>query len=265
MATADLLGLSGPENPYCTTPPPASTEHELVLEGECRTFVMRLPCDLVYDLSDTSKTRMFLYCWLDTSRGKGAHIHYTASSNVGESPSDKQQHVGEYSMKLKVRPEEVDLLKATCYIQIKDESTQNTKDFMVSSGAIRLDRLLMGREETATLSSVFDPNNYTAVKMRLRNANMFANSQTSLVAVDDAVQGLPEIKFRPSSLWRMGELGDLVDLTSDTLRMKMDKCKIQGPAGGEQFLLGKTRWTNGFVVFFSLFMGTPAYTLILTM
>ncbi len=265
MATVDLLGLaslssSTLEQPLVCTPASPS-EYDLTLSGECRTFVMRLPCDMIYDLSDTAKSSLFLYCWIDSERGQGAHVHY-CSSALSSSPQGKTAHIGEYSLQLKIRPEELDLLKLMCCIRIKDDATNNYRTDVISTGAMRLDRLLAGREETAILTSVFDPQNHTEVKMKVLNADKFANAQTSLLP-ENAGGGrrLPTIKFKPSSLWRTGELADLVDLTCDTLKMQMNKCKIKSPAGGEQFLLGKTRWVTQTLVFFSLFLGTPAYTL----
>lgn len=264
--SADLVGITDLRGPMVDQ---AAQTHSLVLRGQSRTFVMRLPCDLVCDLSDTSTTSMFLYCWIDGERGQGAHIHYMPV-DMGDLPAEDQghavRHTGEFELTIPIMSEDVDLLKMMSCIRVRDETTGNYRTDVVACGAVRLDRLLAGKDVSATLNSVFDNFNFTEVRIRAANAHMFANSQSDLVPQGSGSRMLPMISFRPSSLWRMDELGDSVDLTCDTVKLQMDRCKIKGPDGGEQFLLGKTRWgarlLDQCVCFFSLFLGTPGYALV---
>jgi hypothetical protein len=175
-------------------------------------------------------------------------------------------HVGDFALSIPVMGEDTDLLKLMSCIRIKDRKSCNFRTDVLACGAVRMDRLLMGREEKVRLTSVFDAGNFTEVTMRAINADQFDNARDSLLPVDDTpAGGLPRIRFAPSVMWRMDELASMVDLTSDTLKLQMDKCSIKGPSGGEMFLDGMTRWgtraLNQCLCVFSLCMGTPGYAL----
>lgn len=260
----DLLGLSGPEY----VPDQKQKSYSVQLEGSSRHYIMRMPCDVLCDLSDKSETSMFLYGWMDSKRGQGAHVHFDpmamerALSVDGASPC----HTGNFSMTIPLFGEDVDLLKLMSCVRIKDRTTGNYRTYVVACGAVRMDRLMMGSEEKVVLTSVFDPGNYTEVHMRARNADQFGNSRAALLPVDDfSSVALPRITFYPSVMWRMEDLCKTVDMASDTLTLQMDKCNIKGPDGGSMFLEGKTRWgvrtLNHCLCMFSIFLGTPGYTL----
>lgn len=267
--SVDLLGLSvglsGPLPPQA--PARVGQTYTLHLQGQSRTFVMRLPVDLVCDLTDTSNTSMFVYCWIDSERGVGAHVHYAPvdmAASLGDGTDFAHCHTGGFEMDIEIRADdEIDLLKAMSCIRIRDPATGNYRTDVVACGAIKLDHLLMGHDVSQTLDSVFDNYNRTDLRVCATNAHMFANSHSELVS--QGSHSLPMIRFRPSSLWRMSELEESVNLTCDTLKLQMDRCKIKGPRGGEQFLLGKTRSGARFldrcICFFSLCLGTPGYAL----
>jgi hypothetical protein len=263
-SSVDLLGLSGPEY----VPGQRQPSYSVHLEGSSRHFIARIPCDVLCDLSDKSETSMFLYGWMDSKRGQGAHVHFdpmgmeSTLSTGGASPC----HTGNFSMTIQVLGEDMDLLKLMSCVRIKDKSSGNYRTDVVACGAVRMDRLLMGSEEKAVLTSVFDTGNYTEVHMRARNADQFGNSRAALLPVDDfSSVALPRITFYPSVMWRMEELCKIVDMASDTLTLQMDKCNIKGPEGGSMFLEGKTRWgvrtLNHCLCIFSIFLGTPGYAL----
>jgi len=261
--SVDLLGLSGPadvlDEHRC---------HQIHLTGQARHFIMRVPCDLLRDMSDKSKTSMFLYCWMDSKRGQGAHVQYDPVAMEKGLSSDPTSpcHTGVFSMTIPVMSNDLDLLKIMSCVRIKDETTGNYRTDVVACGAVRMDRLLMGCEEKVQLTSVFDSGACTEVHVRASNADQFENSRAALLPVDDFSSGsLPRITFRPSVMWRMDELCSMVDLASDTLTLQMDKCNIKGPDGGSTFLEGKTRWSvralNHCLCIFSIFLGTPGYAL----
>lgn len=263
--SVDLLGLSGPEYVQDQRQPIYSVH----LEGNSRHFITRIPCDVLCDLSDKSETSMFLYGWMDSKRGQGAHVRFdpTGMEEGLESAGEGSPcHTGNFSMTIQVFAEDMDLLKLMSCVRIKDKTSGNYRTDVVACGAVRLDRLLMGSEEKAVLTSVFDTGNYTEVHMRARNADQFENSRAALLPVDDfSSVALPRITFFPSVMWRMDELCKIVDTASDTLTLQMDKCNIKGPEGGDMFLEGKTRWDvrtlNHCLCIFSIFLGTPGCAL----
>jgi hypothetical protein len=235
-----------------------ATGYPLHLEGNCRIFVCQLPGDVLCDLSDSSKSRVYVYCWLDSNRGSGAHVHYLPLDLTG----DSQGRNGEFKLSLDILPEEVDLLKVMCCIRVGDEMTNNRRTFTVGTGAVRLNRLVAGECEHGTLFSTFDQGNRAELRMIATNAHKFSNSRTSIAPVGG--QALPLIRFRPSSLWQMGEIQNEVDLTRDVLKVGMDRCQIKPPPGGENFLRGLTRCRHfvtldSCLLFVSLCLGTPAY------
>lgn len=251
--------------------------YPLHLEGHCRTFVAGLPIDAIRDFSDQSKSQFFVYAWLDSARGAGAHVHYTAvnvaSADLCSDPAPDStvaaEHSGYFKLSLRIREEEVNLVKAMCCVRIRDDETGNTRISVVATGALRLPQLLMGADEAVTLQSVFDGTNRSELCVKAVNAGDFANLKMSISPTDGI--HLPLIRFKPSSLWRMAELQDHLKETCDTLKLEMDKFKIEPPFRADNFVAGMTRWLSRpsafthlpcSVLAFSLCLGTPAYALI---
>ena len=268
-----------PINDGTNSKPSGRGEYPLQLKGRCRTFVASLPADALEDFSDESKSQFFVYAWMDSVRGCGAHVHYASvkvsSNNVGASVGAEvaepvaAEHFGDFTLSLNIHEEDLDLVKVMCCVRIRDEETGNTRISVVSSGALRLSHLLMGAEEKVTLQSVFDRGNRSELCVSAMNAADFANLSMSISPTGGL--HLPLIRFKPSSLWRLPEIHDHLQETCDTLKLEMDKFKIEPPFRADNYVAGLTRWLwrPSFcphlpcsVLALSLCLGTPAYTLI---
>lgn len=240
---------------------------------------MGLPIDSMRDFSDLSNSQMFVYAWLDSKRGCGSHVHYEPTGvaartrGLASAPPPALEHAGDFKLTLHVNLEELDLVKIMCCVRMKDEVTNNTRVSVVSTGAMRLEHIVMGLEETATISSAFSPGCRTEIRARCANAGDFANSKMSISPTEGLL--LPLIRFKPSALWRMAEVQDHLKVVSDTLKLDMDKFKVEPPLRAEAYVEGITRYrpppspspVGHFsipraLLFCSLCLGTPAYVFI---
>lgn len=239
--------------------------HHIKLEGMARTFVNRLPADVVCDLTDGSPMHVYMYCWINSERGQGARVHYSpfdiAASPLAIQPETATtiQHHGEFDLALRVQDNDPDLLKIMACMRMTDQETKNPRTVTLAASAVQLDRLLMGEEQKLTMYSQFDPGNYTEVVIRASNAHEFANC----ASVSQAPPR-PLVKLSRSSLWDMDVSDQAVGGVSASMVEKIQKYLMAAPPGGEPFVAGLTRWpAQPFapLVFLSLCLGTPGYAL----
>lgn len=252
-------------------PPPARgmsgivQYHHVRLEGRARTFVNRLPADVVCDLTDGSPMHVYMYCWIDSERGQGARVHYSPC-DIAASPGTvgaEIQHHGEFDLALHVLDNDPDLLKIMACMRMKDQETKNSRTVTLAASAVQLDRLLMGEEQKLTMYSQFDPGNYTEVVIRASNAQEFANCASAKAA---GQEHRPLVKLSRSSLWDMDVSDQAVNGVSAAIVEKIQKYLMSAPPGGEPFIAGLTRSPRRVacikpLVFLSLFLGTPGYAL----
>jgi hypothetical protein len=216
-------------------------EHTIQLVGRVKSFVDTLPLDSIADLSGND-LRVYLYCWIDPERGEGGHVHYTPRDIAGD-PRQAPVHDGEFSFPLKIRDKDPDLLKVLCCMRMKDQESRNTKNYTLAVSATQLDRLVTGEEQAFTMYDQFNPSNYTEVCMSVANP-----IQTG-------------ITFSRSALWDIeSDFKCVATDISNNIMNNIVMNRMQTTEGGELFTAGLTRYPT-LLVFLSLFLGTPAYTL----
>ena len=244
-------------------------EYPLQISGRARTFVSRMPIDALQDLSDNggSGITVFMYCWIDHERGQGGHVHFVPCDIAGDSSVHNNpafgSHNGEFSLSLPIRDKDPDLLKLMGCMRMKDQETRNTRTVTLATSAVQLDRLLMGEEQCVTMYDQFCPSNYTEVVLKASNATEFANHASHASSMHDGGQfeGLPYINFCKSHLWSMGLCDDEINNVTNSIQEKIMKYGMQAPPGGDEFTYGQTRFEKA-LLFLSLCLGTPAYTLV---
>ena len=250
--------------------------YPLRLVGRARTFASRLPVEAFTDLSSSSSTRVYMYCWIDSERGQGAHVNYVPLDIAGaygranalqavgatNSRGDPLAHEGEFTMTLFVQDNDPDLLKIMGCIRMKDDQSNNTRTATLAASAVQLDRLLMGEEQYHTMASPFDPGNYTEFVIRAANASDYANSENN-----PEVSAKVHIKLSRSKLWNMPQYREGMQKVQENMGAKMEACMVKPAEGGASFLDGETRYdppskVHSLVMFLTLFLGTPGYVLI---
>ena len=240
-------------------------EYPVTLEGQMRTFVARMPVEALVDLSDGSDISVFLYCWANPERGQGAHAHYKPC-DIASSPGSPVVpfHNGEFKLTLNLRDQDPDLLKLTACMRMKDPQTNNTRNAVLATSAVQLDRLLMGEEQSLVMYDQFTPGNYTEVIIRASNAADYGNcvsALTSRPSVRGALDVGPFIRLSRSNLWDMDVFEKEVMGVSNRIGESLQKHGVQYTPGGAQFNTGLTR-CDRVLLFISLFLGTPAYPII---
>ena len=228
-------------------------EYPLQLVGRAKTFVARLPVNALEDLSGQD-LRVYIYCWIDSTRGQGGHVHYNPCDIASDSRV-KPKHDGEFSVSVNVRESgDPDLIKIMACMRMKDQETKNTRNATLAVSAAQLDRMLTGEEQALTMFDQFTPGNYTEVRIWVANAADFANHASTPVGSQ-----LPRISFRRSSLWDIETVfRPAVTSASNSIMSVLVSNRMEPTEGGAPFLSGLTR----FVYFLSLFLGTPAYVLL---
>lgn len=255
-----MNGTSSALPPYTR----AIMEYPVVLEGRARTFVARMPVEALVDVSDGSDISVFLYCWASPERGQGARAHYKPcdiAASTGQQAPDPT-HNGEFRLTVNIRDDDPDLLKITACMRMKDPQTNNTRNAVLASSAVQLDRLLMGEEQSLTMYDQFTPGNYTEVVIRASNADDYANcarAARALAGRNDLDSG-PRIRLSRSHLWDLDVFDKEVTAVSSKIGDSILKNGVQYTPGGAQFNTGLTRSAR-VVLFISLFLGTPAYAL----
>jgi hypothetical protein len=225
---------------------PPGREFQIQLEGRVKTFASKLPVNALVDVSGEA-VRVYLYCWIDDTRGQGAHVHYNPSHIALEPTNPALRHDGWYSLTLSVRDGDPDLLKVMACMRMKDQETKNTRNATLAVGGALLARLLAGEEQCFTMQDQFMPGNYTEVVMRV------ANSEPS-------GGGLSQLSLSRSSLWDIDTVFEpVVTENSNRIMNIFVSNHMQPTKGGAGFLGGLTRS----VCFLTLFLGTPAYVLLL--
>ena len=225
----------------------------LELEGETKVFVSGLPVDSILDLS-ASDSSVWVYAWVDGTRGAGAHaIFQPMDIAAKDSSGNTCYHNGTFRLTLPLRTDgtaEPDLLKFMACMRMQDCKTKNRRDFTLAASATQLDRLLQGEEQAFTMYDQFVDGNYTEVRLRAVNASSFGGSGA----------GGSRVVFRRSSLWDIeSDFKSVVSDVSNSMMASVLRLQMQPPEGGAPFAQGLTRC----VVFLSLFLGTPAYALML--
>jgi hypothetical protein len=216
-------------------------EHTIQLVGRVKSFVDALPMNSIADLSG-SNLRVYLYCWIDPERGEGGHVHYAPCDIAGNPQAPV--HDGEFSIPLRIRDKDPDLLKVLCCMRMKDEESRNTKNYTLAVSATQLDRLVAGEEQAFTMYDQFNPANYTEVRMGVANP---------------PPQG---ITFTRSALWDIeGDFKSVATDISNNIMSNIVTNHMQSTEGCDLFTAGLTRYVPTPLVFLSLFLGTPAYTL----
>ena len=241
--------------PRMAAAPSVPRDYPVRLEGRVKTFAAKLPVDSLADLSGTCDgARVFLYCWIDQTRGQGAHVHYQ-SGHIAVDPVDSSvRHNGWYCMDIRVRDGDPDILKVAACMRLKDQETRNTRNATLAVSGTQLDRLLMGEEQSFTMIDQFIPGNYTEVVMRATNASDYANHPA-------AAPGAPRITLGRSSLWDIETVfRPVVTNNSNRIMDILVTNKMHPTKGGAGFLAGMTRSVPCFI---TLFLGTPAYVLLL--
>ena len=236
-------------------------EYPVTLAGQMRTFVGRMPVEALVDLSDGADIGVYLYCWASPRRGQGGHAHYApcyiASGLDANQP--RPSHVGDFSLVLNLRDGDPDLLKITACIRMKDEQTSSKRTGTLAASAVQLDRLLAGEELSLTMYDQFIVGNYTEMVIRATNASDYANFKGGL-GVGDGLSALPLINLQRSRLWDIEKSDKDVVAVSNNIQASMTAHGVLHTPGGAQFSSGLTRYGKA-LLFFSLFLGTPAYAL----
>jgi hypothetical protein len=232
---------------------PAMKEYPVQLVGRVKTFVARLPVNALEDLSGRD-LRVYIYCWIDSTRGQGGHVHYNPC-DIATEANKQPKHDGEFSISVNVRESgDPDLIKIMTCMRMKDQETKNTRNATLAVSAAQLDRMLTGEEQALTMFDQFTPGNYTEVRIRVANAADFANHASTPVGSQ-----LPRITFNRSSLWDIETVfRPVVTSTSNSIMSVLVSNRMEPTEGGAPFLAGLTR----LAFFLSLFLGTPAYVLL---
>lgn len=221
----------------------------LELEGETKVFLGGLAVDSLVDLS-VSDSSVWVYAWVDGTRGAGAHAVFQPP-DIAQDPSSSPYHNGTFRLSIPLRIDgvpEPDLLKFMSCMRMKDRKTKNRRDFTLAASATQLDRLLQGEEQAFTMYDQFVDGNYTEVRLRAVNAASFLQGAAQRVV------------FRRSALWDIEtDFKSVVSDVSNNMMASVLRLQMQPTEGGAPFAQGLTR----FVVFLSLFLGTPAYALLL--
>jgi hypothetical protein len=219
-------------------------EHTIQLVGRVKSFVDALPMDSVANLSGND-LRVYLYCWIDPERGEGGHVHY-APCDIAGTPQ-APVHDGEFSFPLRIRDKDPDLLKVLCCMRMKDEESRNTKNYTLAVSATQLDRLVTGEEQAFTMYDQFNPSNYTEVCMRVSEPVPLG------------------ITFTRSALWDIeSDFKSVATDISNNIMSNIVLNRMQTTEGGEVFTAGLTRYRlPAPLLFVSLFLGTPAYALMM--
>jgi hypothetical protein len=228
-----------------SSPGAAPKEFQIQLEGRVKTFAAKMPVNALVDISGEA-VRVYLYCWIDETRGQGAHVHYNPSHIALEPTNPALRHDGWYSLTMTVRDGDPDLLKVMACMRMKDQETKNTRNATLAVGGTLLQRLLAGEEQSFTMHDQFVQGNYTEVVMR--------------VARSEPAGDLSQLALSRSSLWDIDTVFQpVVQENSNTIMNIFVSNHMQPTKGGAGFLAGLTRS----VCFITLFLGTPAYVLLL--
>lgn len=232
-------------------------QYPLELVGRAKTFVSGMPVDALVDLSAEGMS-VYMYCWIDSTRGSGAYVHFDPR-DIADSPavgSDSSEisplHAGGFSLKLNLRKRDLDLLKVTACIRMKDETSGNTRNFTLGMTATQLDRLVTGEEQAFTMYDQFNKGTFTEVRLRATNAALFNGRR---------------LRFSRSSLWNIGnDFKPVVTEVSNAIMASVAQAKVDYDDGSSGFASGLTRCVPLVplpLLFVSLFLGTPAHSLLL--
>jgi hypothetical protein len=227
-------------------------EYPLKLQGTVRLFTNNLPMDSFINLSNPGDHQTYTYCWIDGTRGSGAHVAFAA-----------QGAPGVFNLNINLRQEDPDLLKMQACMRMRDENTNNLRTVTLAVSAVDLGKLLSGEEDHIVMCDQFIEGNYCELTIRLTNASDYANFKGP-----QAEKGLgllpvastkPFIQLKPSSLRSLKDINEQVTTVSSRFIDAMGRFNVSMAKGGAPFYRGVTRSVPTPVLFLSLMLGTPAY------
>jgi hypothetical protein len=224
----------------------ASTQkkYPITLEGTVRPYVCNIPDDQVLCLSGPDcHVQVFLVAWMDKHRGELAHVAFPASG------------AGNFTLGMHLHDQDSRHLKIQVCMRIRDQESNNVRTTTLAVSATDLTPLLQGTADSFRMYDQFTEGNYVDITLRVKNALDYANHPES-------PSSNPRITFGPSALDHIATLNNSMGLVSEHIMNNLCTNTVCMPPGTTPFKRGMTRCPPPFV-FLSLFLGTPAYVLML--
>jgi len=199
-------------------------DHLLKIEGNARIYTNRSDVAAFADLGMAQDQKLFSYMWLDRHGGSAGEMHFKNGD-------------GSFELEVPVQTTEKDVLKHQVQWYNEDITTHNHRSITFGVGGCVLPELMgTGSSEYLVRDSV-NPDNYTRVSLRLKNAEEFRNHK------DNASRNeLPLISFTPSALWNIKKSNEIMQSISRQLREKVERNKITVAGPAAAFLEGITRY-----------------------
>lgn len=225
-------------------------KHIVRLEGRARVYASFLPVDKIDSMGGETRDRQFfMYGWVNSDSG---------FSSLVTGPYDEDG--GSFAMDVSLKDHESPWLKMHASVRTKDQQTSNVRTFTLSVGTSDLKKLVSGEEDSFCMTDHFMEGNYVRVKLRAVNAQDFRNHP---VSSGDLAK--PLIQFGPSALEKIELSNRIMTRISNDIQRNMGMNKIAVAPGADNFMKGMTRSVRPALpraqLFLSLFLGTPAYTL----
>ena len=226
-----------------TTPP-----YPIRLEGTVRPYVCNIAEDQLIRFSGPDcHVQVFCLAWMDKHRGELAHVAFPSGGGAGN-----------FALGMDLHEHDSRHLKVQVSMRIRDEETNNVRTITLAVSASDLTTLLQGQSDSFRMYDQFTDGNYVDITLRIKNATDYANHPQSLA-------GSPLITLGPSALDNIGALNASMAQVSAHVNANLATNSVCIPAGAMPFKKGMTRSVPPLpfpLFFFSLCVGTPAYSLL---
>lgn len=210
----------------------ASQSFPVSIQGNIQLFTNGINDSTFVDFDDPRDHQVFIYCWIDQTRGKGTHVGFEA----GQRFSDLQGVSGSFELGLPFRQQDPCLLKVMCCMRMLDEQSQNFRTITFGSGAIDMTHLMRGGEQKIIMTDAMVKENQAVAVIRASNASDYGNHP------DCRRPNAPTLAFSRSALWDIPLFNQEVDSVSEAIQTNSKKNGMGIPPGGGPFSLGVTDW-----------------------
>lgn len=220
-------------------PQPKPPPFPVSISGAIQLFTCDINEGTFVDFTDPGNHQVFVYCWIDNTRGGGAHVGFSGAAPSPESdPLAKTGVTGTFGLTLTFRQQDPDLLKIMCCMRMLDEQSNNFRTVTFASSAIDMPGLMRGEPQTVILRDAMCKENRAQAIVRAANAKDYGNHPDCRSRGANA----PTLAFSRSALWDVPLFNQEVKSVSEAIRANYTQNGMGMPPGGGPFSLGLTGW-----------------------
>ncbi len=232
-------------------------KYPIHVEGTARVFTTFLPVDAIDQMDEPCKApprQVFMYAWIDKENGVSSHVSEPFSEDGGR-----------FAFKMEIKDGDSPALKLHASLRTQDQESKNFRTFPLAVSCSDLEALLQGGEDSFCMEDQFMEGNFVSVTLRVKNADQYRNHLSCLTD-----QSKPFIGFGSTALDRIAECNEIMARISSQIQKNIVANKMVDAPGFANFKMGLTRCEPPPpthlappLLFVSLFLGTPAYILLL--